>query len=508
MTQVKDIRNQYFEEGRNISEIARATECDRKTVRKYVEQDDWNEKIPSATPPHQFPKLEPFKQDIDQWLLEDRKARRKQRHTAQRVYDRLVEMYGQAFTSSYRSVAHYVSVRKKEIYGKGKSAHLPLVHSPGEAQVDFGEADFYLDGELCTGHHLNVSFPHSNQGYTQLFCGENQQCLFEGLIAVFCHIGGVPTRLWFDNPSTIVSKVLRGGGRELTDSMIRFMEHYGFTAAFCNASAGHEKGSVETKVGYHRRNLLVPVPRISDLTAFNKSLLEQCTEDGHREHYRKNGTISKLHEEDLKALLPLPVVALDVANYSTVSTNGYGRFYLNSNLHEYSVSPKYASSRVLVRITAHEVIPLDDSHREIVRHKRLYGDTKQSSMLWEPYLDLLARNPGVMKYTGIYEILPPSLKDFLERCNKHERGKVLRAIASLTKTSGLEGAIKTVDVALGYDAFDPDSLVNLHRRVHSPQLELPPLSLGAHHYSHLTQGVGQCKIGSCKYMVSILLVSS
>jgi len=40
MTQVKDIRNQYFEEGRNVSEIARLTEHDRKTVSKYVNQED------------------------------------------------------------------------------------------------------------------------------------------------------------------------------------------------------------------------------------------------------------------------------------------------------------------------------------------------------------------------------------------------------------------------------------------------------------------------------------
>jgi hypothetical protein len=107
-------------------------------------------------------------------LQDDRRARRKQRHTAQRVYDRLVEIHGEEFTCSYRTVAGYVALRKKEIYGKNKSASLPLEHIPGEAQVDFGESDFYLDGELCTGHHLNLSFPHSNQGYAQLYRGENQ----------------------------------------------------------------------------------------------------------------------------------------------------------------------------------------------------------------------------------------------------------------------------------------------------------------------------------------------
>jgi len=39
---------------------------------------------------------------------------------------------------------------------------------------------------------------------------ENQQCLFEGLIAFSDHIGGIPTRLWFDNAGTIVSLGMAG----------------------------------------------------------------------------------------------------------------------------------------------------------------------------------------------------------------------------------------------------------------------------------------------------------
>ena len=125
MTQVKDIRNPYFEEGRSVSEIARLTEYDQKTVSKYVKQEDWNEEIPSFTPPNQFPKLEPFK-----------KARRRQRHTAQRVYDRLVEMHGEALTSSYSSVAHYVSVKKKggQLYAKGNTKDLFLPMWPPDSQ--------------------------------------------------------------------------------------------------------------------------------------------------------------------------------------------------------------------------------------------------------------------------------------------------------------------------------------------------------------------------------------
>lgn len=84
MTQIDDIRNAFFFKGLNISEIARKFKVDRKTVRKYVYQEDWNASTDTKAK-KVFPKLEPFKEDIDQWLEEDKKARRKQRHTAKRV---------------------------------------------------------------------------------------------------------------------------------------------------------------------------------------------------------------------------------------------------------------------------------------------------------------------------------------------------------------------------------------------------------------------------------------
>lgn len=476
MTQVQDIRKLYFKEGMNISQISKETGRDRKTVRMYLEKDDWNEAIPSAPKDSTFPKLSSFKSTIDQWLEEDRKAKRKQRHTAQRVYNRLVECFGEEFTCSYRTVAAYVATRKKSIYGK-QDGYLPLEHIPGEAQVDFGDADYYEKGQLFNGKYLNLSFPYSNQGYFQLTRGENQECLFEALITLFDHLGGVPRRIWFDNASTMVVKVLKQGKRDLTSAFIRFAEHYRFEFAFCNVESGHEKGNVERKVGYHRSNMLVPIPRFESLAAFNKEQLSVCDRDGERDHYRKNATIAELFKADQAALLDLPAVPLDVSTYVTVRTNGYGRFYLHNGMHEYSVSPKYAKCKILVKVTATEVIPLDDSHREIVRHERCYGEHRQQRMQWLPYLTQLSRSPGALKYSGIYAMLPESVQQFLERCDKGEKGKVLQALAALTEKNGFESAVATVNDALAYDAADTDSLLNLHRRMHSNVVELAPIRL-------------------------------
>ena len=99
------------------------------------------------------------------------------------------------------------------------------MHHPGEGQADFGTADFYENGRL---HHeakyLVLSFPYSNGGFFQLNYGENMECLLEGLVAIYEHIGGVPTEIWFDNTRTIVTKVIKGGGRDVTERFQRITE--------------------------------------------------------------------------------------------------------------------------------------------------------------------------------------------------------------------------------------------------------------------------------------------
>ena len=103
----------------------------------------------------------------------------------------------------------YVAKRRREIQGAA-AGFLPLEHSPGESQVDFGSAQFIERGTLYDGFYLVLSFPYSNGGYLQLFKSENQECLLEGLRNIFEHIGGSPREIWFDNASTIVNAIPAG----------------------------------------------------------------------------------------------------------------------------------------------------------------------------------------------------------------------------------------------------------------------------------------------------------
>lgn len=107
MSQVNYIRD-LSNSGYRIAEISKKLKLDRKTVRKYLNQEDF-----SPTPPVKHPvpsKLDSYKPKILEWLAEDQHVWQKQQHTAKRILDRLREEEG--FDGSYSIVQRYVkSVR-------------------------------------------------------------------------------------------------------------------------------------------------------------------------------------------------------------------------------------------------------------------------------------------------------------------------------------------------------------------------------------------------------------
>ena len=497
MTDINQIRELFFEKGLSYAEIARCTRRDTDTVRKYVEMDEWTPK--PKTPAARESKLDPFKTIIDGWLAGDKQTRRKQRHTATKVFDRLQAEHG--YQGGYRLVADYVKQRKSELYDRSKDFYLPLEHPPGEAQADFGEADFYERGVLVHGYYLNLSFPYSNGSYFQVCKGADLQNCIEALMAIFCHVGGVPDKIWLDNTPVMVKKIRPWGERDLTDGFLRFKAHFLFEAAFCNPDSGNEKGHVEVKVGYHRRNFLVPVPRFDDRNEFNRQLLAACDEDMNRPHYQKETLIQELFAEDRAKLVPLPEKPFDASEWMTVRTNGYAQFTLDGK-YTYSTMPQFAGGEVLIQRTVDAVIVHDREGREVLRHVRLYGEHKQESIQWLPYLTQLARRPAALKYTGIYPMLPENVQRCLETCGYEKKRDLLGVLADLTKEKDFEHAVKALDAAITLQADDPDSIRAIFQRLtgldltldgkaaaaKAPDLPVLPANVGA--YDSLLKGGG------------------
>ena len=142
-------------EGMTPVEIARATNHDPKTVRKYIEMDDFSPKPPEMVERPSI--LDPHKPFIDEILTGDLKVRRKQRHSGTRIYERLRDERG--YTGGITTVRVYVARRKAEL-GLGRQAFLDLVWAPGSLQADFFDADIIHGGKVVRAHVLCVCFPH------------------------------------------------------------------------------------------------------------------------------------------------------------------------------------------------------------------------------------------------------------------------------------------------------------------------------------------------------------
>ena len=130
MAQVNYIKDLYEKEEKSLREISRITGHDFRTVKKYAQQDDWNEPSLPDIEPKSYPVLGPYIPIVDTWLEEDRKVPRKQRHTAKRIWDRLKEEHG--FPGGYTTVKEYVRL-KKHLMRMQRDGYIPLEHLPGDA---------------------------------------------------------------------------------------------------------------------------------------------------------------------------------------------------------------------------------------------------------------------------------------------------------------------------------------------------------------------------------------
>ncbi len=442
--------------GASVASIARDTGVSEPTVRKYLRETDLSERPPAVGRAPESPLLEPFAALVDSWLLEDRRCWHKQRHTAKRVFDRLVAEKG--FEGSYSTVRRYVRRRREELAAeldaREAQGFLLLDWLPGECQVDFGQADFRVRGVVTRGHFLVVAFPHSNVGLAQVFWGETAECVCQGLRDVFEFLGGVPLRAVFDNATEVGRRV----GAEMRTSALfrRFAAHYGLDYSFTNPHSGNEKGSVENKVGTLRRNLFVPVPQVWDVKSYNGRLLGTCLalSDG-RPHYRKGAPESELFGDDRAALSPLPAAPFACVTWLTRRCDKQGSFRAGGE-HRYSAGPANASREVAVAMGAFDVTVVGAGGEVVAEYPREWGDAPTDSADPMLQLRLLCVRPGGWRDSVVRGSLPEQLVAFLDSESPADLGADLRALRDAGARRGwaatVEGALRSLGATGGVDA--------------------------------------------------------
>jgi transposase len=383
-------RARRLEPGVSVRELARRFGTHRRTVR---------EALASAVPPARklvvrpSPVLDVWKPTIDAWLEADREAPRKQRHTARRIWQRLVgEHQAQVGESTVRRYVAEARRRQPPVLVEVK---VPQWHPPGaEAEVDFGKVAFWLDGVLTDGWMFVFRLSASGRGFHRVYLNQAQQAFLDGHVRAFEHMGGVPGRIRYDNLKPAVQRVLRGRDRAEAERFVALRSHYGFDSFFCQPGpdGAHEKGGVEGEIGRFRRRHLVPVPRVASFGELNELVVAGDAADDRRRINGRAITVGENFAVEALTLRALPNERFDTTLLLRPRVDAKSRVCVRQCF--YSVPVRYVGRRIDVRLGAETIEALDGS-RIVAAHPRLVAKGSESLEL-DHYLEVLRFKPGAL----------------------------------------------------------------------------------------------------------------
>lgn len=333
----------------------------RRTVRAALESPlPPTRRRPESRP---APKLGAYRELIDEWLIADVDAPRKQRHTSKRIWRRLVDEQGAQVAET--TVRDHVRKRRRELGHAAGDVFVPQVNAPGvTAEVDWGEADVDLAGTRTTVHLFFMRSCFSGAAFAMASPVETQQAFLEGHAQAFGWFDGVFAEVRYDNLGSAVKKVLKGRRRVESDRFVAMRSHYLYSSMFTTVglAGAHEKGGVEGEVGRFRRNHLVPVPAAGSMAQLNVMLRDACEHDLGRRIQGRPATVADQLAQERPLLRALPDAgAFDSTEIAAVRVDSKALVTVRQN--RYSVPVALAGLRVSVAVGASEVRIRQDQRR-------------------------------------------------------------------------------------------------------------------------------------------------
>lgn len=201
MDQYEYIRIAHRVYGKGIRQIQRETGHDRKTIRKALQGEPYGYAERVFQP---SPVIGRYREIIEGWLEGDKGVLKKQRHTARRVFHRLVSEHG--YGGSEVTVRRHVRAIKRLLGLSECKAFVPL-------EVDWGTAEGIVAGERVRMKFFCMRSKYSGKHFVCCYPCERQQAFFDGHIEAFRFFGGVYPVLIYDNLTSAVQKVLKGKDR-------------------------------------------------------------------------------------------------------------------------------------------------------------------------------------------------------------------------------------------------------------------------------------------------------
>lgn len=447
----EQIRYMYSVQGLGKKTIAKLLKISKNTVKKYCEGDSvpW---IRKQNKQREKPVITTTVEDfIKECLDTDQKENvKKQKHTATRIYDRLVDEL------NFEGGASTVRMEVARIKDSFPKVFVPLAFDPGEAvQIDWGEAKVYLDKKRMSINIFCMRLCYSCDIFVKAFFRQNEESFLEAIISGLEHFGGVPRKVIFDNAKVAVKEGF-GTIAKAQERYIALKAHYAFEPAFCNVSSGNEKGLVENLVGWFRRNVMVPLPKVKDIEELNVICVERCVK--YRQHQIKDRKqkVCQMYEVERKQLLALPKYQFDPSKTISARVDEFGTVRFDYN--KYSVPVNYSGKEVTVKGYG-LYVRIMYRNEMIAEFVRGYSRNDTFYKL-EHYIELIEKRPrSVFNAKPVKQNIPESLMKIGHKLpgGAKDMVKLLR----LCVDHGIDKILDTIDTFNLHETINVDVIKGL-----------------------------------------------
>src|SRR4051795_10018343 len=376
-----------------IRQISRQFGHTRKTVRHVLNH---AEPPAAATRDRRAPLLGSVVPIIDQILADDEDAPPKQRHTAAQIHRRLRDEHG--YPGGYAQVQRYVLKHRRRY----RETFIPLGHLPGQRlEADFGHIHVDFPDGRRPIPFLVAAWAYSNAPFVLALPFERTEAILEGMVAAFEFFGGVPREVWWDNPRTVATLILKGRERQIHPRYAALASHHIFEPKFCMPARGNEKPDAEGTVKAVQKRFATPVPRVNDLDELNTSFRKRCEAERDRVVQSLSGpfTIKDRLAEDLAAAAPLPRYRFDPCVIKpAVAVDKYQTVAFDCN--RYSVPRRHAFEMVTVKGYVDRVAIVAKG-QVVATHERSLA---KQTMILDPlhFLAALDRKPGALDHAPVF----------------------------------------------------------------------------------------------------------
>jgi len=350
---------QMYSDGMSISEIARRTGRDRKTVRTALREPV----VKVAAPrPARSGKLEAF----EPYLLKRMEAGVL---NATKLYQEILD---RGYTGKVRLVRHFVQPHR-EALRRAAEATVRFETGPGEqAQVDWGHFGTLIHQERQRKLYAFVmTLGWSRAMYLEYTVTMDSAWWLRCHVHAFDYFGGVPETVLHDNLKTAVLSRAADATIHWNPRYLDFAHYYGFSPKACAPYRARTKGKVENGVRYVRGNFW-PGLRFTHLADLNRQAQEWLAGVANA---RIHGTTGRVPWEQLPAEHLRPLHGKPPYDTSVIGFRRSSRDCLVSYAgNYYSVPAVHSQRQVQVHETeSGELIITTLTGEEIARHTLVSG---------------------------------------------------------------------------------------------------------------------------------------